>query len=83
MGTLFYSNSIDFSILLFILVNEAGADIPECYRNATLFDEWLQDGPIGLCLRPPRPHMFIQPFAYLQHGLKNECNVYYDLMSTT
>ena len=60
------------------------------YRNATLFDEWLQDGPIGhfyksssLCLSPPRPHMLIQPFAYLQHGLKNECNVYYDLLSTT
>ena len=56
------------------IVNEARIDLPERYQNATLLDEWLQDGPLGhfyksssLCLPPPRPYMLIHPFAYLEH----------------
>ena len=55
------------------IVNEAEADLPERYRNATLLDEWRKDGPLGhfyksssLCLPPIQPHMLIKPFAYLQ-----------------
>lgn len=58
------------------IVNEAGADLPEQYRNLTLFDEWRKQGPLGhfyrsssLCLPPPRPHMTIKPFAYLEHDV--------------
>ena len=59
------------------IVNEAGADLPEHHRNATLLDEWRQDGPFGhfywsssLCLPPIRPHMLVKPFAYLEYNIK-------------
>ena len=58
------------------IVNEAGADLPEQYRNLTSSDEWRKQGPLGhfyrsssLCLPPPRPHMTIKPFAYLEHDV--------------
>ena len=58
------------------IVNEAGADLPEQYRNVPLYEEWSKQGPIGhflkstsLCLPPPQPHMTIKPFAYLERDL--------------
>ena len=59
------------------IVDAAGADLPEQYRNVMLFKEWRTQGPIGhflksssLCLPPPRPHMMIKPFAYLEQNIE-------------
>ena len=61
------------------IVDEAGADLPEQYRNVLLYEEWRRQGPIGhflkstsLCLPPPRPHMMIKPFAYLEQDIIQE-----------
>ena len=58
------------------IVGEAGADLPEQYRNVPLYEEWRRQGPIGhflksttLCLPPARPHMMIKPFAYLEQDI--------------
>ena len=50
------------------------ADLPQRYRDVPLFNEWVKHGPVqhfykswSLCLPPPRPHMLIKPFAYLEN----------------
>ena len=59
------------------IVDAAGADLPEQYRNVILYKEWRTQGPIehflnssSLCLPPSRPHMMIKPFAYLEQDIE-------------